>query len=128
MPRRAAHLALAALALLVAAACDSTPKLTDFKAAATSVRAGDTLTLTAMLEDLGGDLDGGKQVVTLAPSVGPKVTKELPINIGGSASRASITLSIETLGIPRGALKVTLQVFDKQGLMSNLVETTVDIT
>src|SRR4051794_10162172 len=113
--------ALIAACFALAAGCDSTPTLSDLMPSATSIPSGTPLTLTAMLEDSGADLDGGKQIVTLTASGLQPIVRELPINTGGSTSRAAITLSIETTGVPRGPLTISLQVVDKSGLKSNVL-------
>ncbi|MSP61275.1 MAG: hypothetical protein EXR72_13205 [Myxococcales bacterium] len=129
LPRRSRLLSALALTLLFATACDSAPTLSNFKPVSSMVKRGDAIVLNAMLEYFGGDINGGKQVVTLTLDGLAPVVKELPIELGGSASRAAITLSIETnLLYPKGPVKVQLQVIDKSGIKSNLVETTVTLT
>lgn len=118
----------AALALFGLTACDSTPTLSSLMATSPTIRAGDTLTLTAFLTDNGTDLDGGKEVVTITVSGGMPVVRELPIAIGTAARQASITLSIETVGFRPGNVEIDLQVVDKSGLKSNVVSTTVTLT
>ena len=97
-----------------------TPVLEDFKLSAASVEAGETATGTATVEDDDADLSGGKMVVTLR--AGEVVeTKELPINLGDSAGKAALSLSLEIgLLAPRGDATVELQVYDSAGHASNM--------
>ena len=101
-------------------AFDETPSLEDFKLSSAEIEAGGTASGTAMVEDDDGDLGGGKMVVTIR--AGEVVdTKELPINLGDSAGKAALSLSLEIgLLAPKGAATIDLQVFDKAGHGSNV--------